>query len=445
MPVIALVGRPNVGKSTLFNVLTKTRNALVGDMPGLTRDRQYGQATYADHQFIVVDTGGLSTEKELLSGLMAEQTQLAIKEADVVFFLVDGRAGLTNDDQLLAKQLRKLDKPIALVVNKVDGHDPDIIASEFYRMGLGNPHTISAVHQRGVPELLRSLLDILPASTEANHIEQELLSGIKVAIVGRPNAGKSTLVNRLLGEERVLVYDMPGTTRDSVFVPLERRGKQYVLIDTAGVRRRGRVEEGIEKFSVIKTLQAIEAAQVVIFVIDAQTSVTDQDLHLLGFVVDAGKALVIAVNKWDNLEQSMRQQVLRDLDRRLVFINFAKTYFISALHGTGVGNLFAGVNQAYHAAHKKLTTSRLTKVLQDAVTDHQPPLVSGRRIKLRYAHAGGHNPPVIVIHGTQAKKLPVSYQRYLMNYYRNVLRLQGTPIRIELREGENPYDLERDH
>lgn len=441
LPVVAIVGRPNVGKSTLFNCLTNTRNALVGDMPGLTRDRQYGQTEYTGRHFLVVDTGGLTTEKETLATMMAEQTQRAIAEADVILFLVDGRSGVTHDDQLLAKQLRKLGKPIILTVNKAEGQDSQIITSEFHRLGLGEPQAISAAHRQHISSLLDQVLIQLPELDTADEVTD--IAGIKVAIVGRPNAGKSTLVNRMLGEERVLVYDAPGTTRDSVFIPLQRRDKNYVLIDTAGVRRRARVHETIEKFSVIKSLQTIEAAQVVLFVIDGKAGISDQDLHLLGFVVDAGKALVIAINKWDGLSADQRERIKTELDRRLPFASFAKQHFISALHGTGVGNLFASINQAYHAAHKKLTTSRLTQILETAIAAHQPPLVSGRRIKLRYAHAGGHNPPVIVIHGTQAKKLPASYQRYLMNYYRDVLRLQGTPIRIEMREGVNPFDPDK--
>lgn len=436
LPVIAIVGRPNVGKSTLFNCLTKSRDALVADFPGLTRDRQYGQGKVGDRPYIIVDTGGMGDEETAVDSLMVQQAQQAILEADHILFLVDARAGLTAADQNIAESLRKLNKSVTLVINKAEGLSSAIASSEFYRLGLGEPEVISATHKHNIDELMATVLEKFPqAETEA--IEKKL--GIKIAIVGRPNVGKSTLVNRMLGEERVVVFDEPGTTRDSIAIPYERHGKHYVLIDTAGVRRKRSVGEGIEKFSVIKTLQAIESANVVVMIINAKEGVTEQDLHLLGFVLEAGKSLVIAVNKWDGLDQDQRDMVKMGLDRRLVFVDFAKTKFISALHGTGVGELYPLIEEAYAAATQELITSELTRLLEKAVATHQPPLVSGRRVKLRYAHAGGHNPPTIIIHGKQTSKLPGSYRRFLESFYRKALRMVGTPIRIEFRDAINPY------
>lgn len=438
LPVIAIIGRPNVGKSTLFNCLTQRRDALVGDMPGLTRDRQYGEGHLGEQAFIVIDTGGLAEQEQDIDTLMAKQTERAIAEADILFFMVDGRAGLAPGDQAIGEQLRKINKPLYLIVNKIDSRDPDIVTAEFHALALGMPYGITAAQGRGVHTLLAEALE--PLLQQAVLPESESVSaGIKIAIVGRPNAGKSTLVNRMLGEERVVVYDLPGTTRDSIYIPFERRGVHYVLIDTAGVRRRSRVTEVVEKFSVIKTLQAIEASQVAIMVIDARVGVSDQDLHLIGFIVDAGKALVIAINKWDGMSEDERQKVKNDIDRRLNFINFAKIQFISALHGTGVGDLFGFVDKAYRAATQKLSTPQLTRILEAAVATHQPPLVRGRRVKLRYAHAGGHNPPLIVIHGSQTQALPDAYRRYLIGYFREALKLLGTPIRLELQDSANPY------
>lgn len=436
LPVIAIVGRPNVGKSTLFNCLTKTRDALVADLPGLTRDRLYGQGKVGDRSYIVIDTGGLGGKEEDLSTVTEKQTQRAIFEADEILFVVDARAGLTSYDQEIAQMLRESGKPVQLVVNKVDGLDAQMVAAEFHALGLGEIMTIAAAHNRGVDELIAAVLRRLPV-TEA--VVQDESSAIRIAVVGKPNVGKSTLINRILGEERVVVSVKAGTTRDSIYIPFTRRDKKYILIDTAGMRRRGRVQEMVEKFSVTKTLQAIESANVVIFMLSAQDIVTDQDLHILGFILDAGKALVIAVNKWDNLPQDQRAEVKRSLDRRLVFVDFAKIKFISALHGTGVGDLFALVNQAYASATKKLHTSDVTKILEKAVADHQPPLVQGRRIRLRYAHVGGHNPPLIIVHGKQTRNLPESYRRYLAGVFRKALRLSGTPVRIEFRDSENPY------
>jgi GTP-binding protein len=435
-PVIALVGRPNVGKSTLFNRLTKSRDALVADQPGLTRDRIYGQGRMGDHPYIVIDTGGLSDNEQGLDGLMAEQARLAIEEASVVLFLVDAREGLTGADQSIAKQLRQTNKSVYLVVNKIDGLDIQIASAEFHALGLGEPLPISATHGEGVTSALEAVLSEYPQPEET---ETEAGQGIKIAIVGRPNVGKSTLVNRMLGEERVLVFDMPGTTRDSIRIPFEREDEKYVLIDTAGVRRRKRIDESIEKFSVVKTLQAIEESNVVIMVLDARGGVSHQDANLLGFILDSGRALVVAVNKWDGLSQDQRQRVKAELDRKLSFLDFAKIHFISALHGTGVGDLFAFVGNAFESASRNLSTSELTRFLESAVAAHQPPLVHGRRIKLRYAHQGGKNPPVIVIHGNQTAAVPKSYQRYLVNSFRSALHLMGTPLRIEFKTGENPY------
>lgn len=441
-PVIALVGRPNVGKSTLFNCLTKTRDALVADYPGLTRDRKYGTGRVGHKPYIVVDTGGLSGEKEGIDELMAGQVQQAIGEANVVLFLVDARAGLTGGDEVIARQLRRIDKPIYLIVNKIDGADEDIVTAEFQRLGLGNPIGISSSHGRGVKSMMDEIQMVLPEPEEEEG-EEERDDTLKVAIIGRPNVGKSTLVNRLLGEERVVAFDMPGTTRDSIFIPFEQDGQKYTLIDTAGVRRRGKVKETIEKFSVIKALQAIEEANVVIFVLDAQDGISDQDATLAGFALEAGRAMVIAVNKWDGLEKDARDKLKDELERKLPFLDFAEMHFISALHGTGVGLLFKSVNAAYRAAMADLATPALTRILEDAVSQHQPPIVGGHRIKLRYAHQGGKNPPLIIIHGNQTDSVPGTYKRYLMNIYRKVFKLHGTPVRIEFRSGDNPFANKR--
>ncbi len=438
-PVIALVGRPNVGKSTLFNRLTRTRDAIVVDQPGMTRDRQYGTAVFGERDTIVIDTGGLSGE-DGIDELMEGQTLLAIEEADLVLFLVDARDGLNGGDEVIAARLRQLGKNILLIMNKSDGVNTDYLAADFYSLGLGEPIPVSAVHGRGPGGLEDVVLEALPV---VEGEEEEVDEGIRIAVIGRPNAGKSTLVNRILGEDRVLVYDMPGTTRDSISIPFERRDKHYTLIDTAGVRRRGKVHETAEKFSVIKTLQAIGEANVVIVVFDAHRGVTDQDVTLLGFALEQGRALVIAINKWDGLQKDERERIKKELDRRLNFIDYADEFFISALHGTGVGDLFAAVDKAYSSAMMKASPSRLTQILEDAIVAHSPPMVRGRRVKLRYAHQGGVNPPIIVIHGNQTKDVPDSYQRYLTNTYRKVLDLHGTPIRIEFKTGKNPYEGQR--
>jgi GTPase len=438
LPVIALVGRPNVGKSTLFNFLTRTRDALVSDLPGLTRDRQYGFGRVGPVPYIVVDTGGLTGEQDELDGLMARQTLRALDEADVVLFMVDAREGLSARDEQIATLLRQRGRPVTLVVNKGEGQEAALVAADFHRLGIGVPAVISSAHGDNVRALMDEALAPFPGPDAADTPEQAQES-VRVAVIGRPNVGKSTLINRMIGEERLVAYDQPGTTRDAVEVPFERDGRRYLLVDTAGVRRRARVSESIEKFSVIKTLGAIDAASVVIAVLDARDGVTDQDASLLGLAAERGRAMVIAVNKWDGLPPEQRDAVRRQLELKLPFVEYAPLQFISALHGTGVGELFALVDSSHAAAHRDLPTPELTRVLQDAVTAHQPPLARGRRIKLRYAHQGGRNPPVIVVHGSQAELLPATYRRYLANIYRKVFRLQGTPVRIELRSGENPY------
>ncbi len=435
-PVIALMGRPNVGKSTLFNALTRSRDALVADQPGLTRDRKYGEGRVGDRPYLVVDTGGLSGDTTGIDELMAEQVWLAVDEADVVLFLVDARDGLLAGDHQIARRLRGCNKQVHLVVNKVDGSPLEMAVADFYTLGMGQPLGITASQGGGVRGLMEEVLQGLPEPEEEAD-EQD--HGVKIAIVGRPNVGKSTLINRILGEERVLAFDMPGTTRDSIFVPFERRGQRYTFIDTAGVRRRGKVHDKLEKFSVIKALQAIEQSHVVVLVIDAHQGISDQDAHLLGFVLDAGRSLVIAVNKWDGLDPAEKERVKYELGRRLQFVEFASVHFISALHGTGVGDLFKPVLNAYRCATRHFPTPELTSILEQAVHDHQPPLVRGRRIKLRYAHQGGRNPPVIVIHGNQTKDVPVAYRRYLANVYRKALRLEGTPVRIDFKTGSNPF------
>ena len=440
LPVIALVGRPNVGKSTLFNRLTRSRDALVADLPGLTRDRKYGEGRMGEREYIVVDTGGISGDETGIDTLMAAQSLQAIDEADIVLFLVDARAGLNPADEMIADHLRRREKRCYLVVNKTDGLDEDVARADFFTMGLGDPLCIAASHGRGVRQLIDMALDeagVPLPDPEAE--EEESNDDIKIAIVGRPNVGKSTLVNRMLGEERVVVFDHAGTTRDSIYIPYERDEQLYTLIDTAGVRRRRQVTEAVEKFSVIKTLQAINDANVVIAVIDAQDGVTEQDLHMLGFVIDSGRALVVALNKWDGMDADAKDKVKGQVERRLEFASFARFHFISAKHGTGVGDLYRSVNEAYGFAFQKWSTNALTKLLEDVVADHQPPVVKNRRIKLRYAHQGGSNPPIIVVHGNQTDSLPGSYKRYLENRFLKVLKVRGTPLRFEFRTGDNPF------
>ncbi len=435
IPVLALVGRPNVGKSTLFNQLTRSRDALVADQPGLTRDRNYGQGKVGGRSCLVIDTGGLSGAEEGIELQMAQQSWQAVQEATTVLFLVDARSGLTPADQLIAQRLRESGKPVVVVVNKSEGLDPALAVAEFHALGLGEPLAIAAAHRQGI----RRLVERAVPHHEEGGEESPAGEGIRIALIGRPNVGKSTLLNRILGEERVVVYDLPGTTRDSIFVPFERDGKRYIFIDTAGVRRRSRVRQALEKFSIIKTLQAIDASQVVILVLDAREGISEQDAHLAGHILESGRAVVLAVNKWDHLPPERRDQVRRELELKLPFLKFAPLHFISALHGTGVGELFSSLQRCYRAAMKELPTPMLTRLLEDAVAAHPPPLVRGRRIKLRYAHQGGRNPPVIVIHGNQVDTVPDSYRRYLANIFRRHLRLEGTPLRIEFRAGENPF------
>ena len=435
IPVIALIGRPNVGKSTLFNVLTRTRDAIVANEPGLTRDRQYGVGKRGAKKFIVVDTGGLSGEKQSLDDLMARQTLLALEEADQVLFMVDAQDGITSGDEMIADLVRKSGKASSVVINKVDGNDPVQVQADFYALGFPQLHLISAAHRKGVNPMLEAVLE----KYIENQPNNEETDGPRVAVIGRPNVGKSTLINRLAGEERVVAYDQPGTTRDTISVPFERRGKHYTLIDTAGVRKRGKVQEVIEKFSVIKALEAIENSQVVVLVIDAREGLTDQDLTLLGFAINSGRALVIAINKWDGLEPEQRDYNKKTLIRRLTFASFAAQHYISALHGTGVGEMMASIDQAYASAFKDFNTRHLTDLLEEAVFKHNPPLHNGRRIKLRYAHQGGRNPPIIVIHGNKTEHLPSAYERYLMSFFISKLKLKGTPVRIELKSGKNPF------
>lgn len=439
-PVIALVGRPNVGKSTLFNRLTRSRDAIVADYPGLTRDRQYGTGRVGQTPYIIVDTGGLSGEIEGVDPLMASQVITAIEDADAVLFLVDGRAGLLPADEEIAKYLRGFSKPVHLIVNKAEGHDKDMMSAEFFQMGLNRPLVMSSAHGDGVREAIEHVLEQIPNSEDAEaSLELDDHPGIRVAVIGRPNVGKSTLINRMIGEDRVVAFDMPGTTRDSIYVPFERNGQEYTLIDTAGVRRRKNISEKIEKFSIVKAISAMESSHVVILVIDGSEGVTDQDLTLLGLAMESGRGLVITVNKWDNLEFEQRQKIKHELEFKLQFIDYAKQHLISALHGTGVGDLFKTVNQVYLAAMKRVSTSDLNRVLERAVLDHQPPMIAGRRVKLRFAHLGGLNPPTIIVHGNQVDKLPQAYTRYLMGVFRKAFKWVGTPVRIEYKVSENPF------
>ena len=436
LPVVALIGRPNVGKSTLFNAMTGTRDALVADFPGLTRDRQYGYARRTDVPCIVIDTGGLVENAGKIETLMVQQTEHAIAEADRLILVVDGRAGITPQDRFAAELARRSGKPVVLAVNKTEGFDRDAAAADFHELGLGEPLAVAAAHDQGVIPLLEAALAGFFA---ADCIDEPQNSGIKVAVIGRPNVGKSTLINRLLGENRMVAFDEPGTTRDAVMVPFERDGERYTLIDTAGLRRRARVEEALEKFSVIKTLQAIETAHVVVAVVDAHDNVVEQDASLLGAVIEQGRALVLAVNKWDNIPTEQRDLIRAQIEQRLTFADFAPVHFISARHGSGVGELFGAVRRAYAAANRDMSTPELTRVLEAAIESHQPPLVSGRRIKLRYAHQGGRNPPVIVVHGNQTDHVPDAYRRYLVNVYRKAFDLMGTPVRVVFRAEENPF------
>lgn len=442
--MIAIVGRPNVGKSTIFNRLTKTRNALVANQPGLTRDRQYGRGMINNQPCILVDTGGLSGEEDELNLAMAKQVQYAIEESHCVMWVVDGKTGMNSSDEKIAEELRKLNKPICITVNKTENMERVSSCADFYSLGMGEPFAIAAVHGRGIKNLEEGLLNLLEQENITfNDEAEDPSSGVKIALIGRPNVGKSTLINRIVGEERVVVFDMPGTTRDSLNVPFEKKGTNYTFIDTAGVRRKSKVKEVIEKFSIIKALQAMESSNVVLLIFDAHEGITDQDNTLISHVLKSGRALIIAINKWDGLDEEKKTSIQRDIDLRLSYVKYAKIHRISALHGTGVGDLFQSINKAHQSAFRDIQTHELTQVIEQAVQAHQPPLVKGRRIKLRYAHQGGRNPPIIVIHGNQTKSVPEAYVRYLENFIRKSFRLVGTPVYIEFKNSENPYKHKR--
>ncbi len=441
LPVVALVGRPNVGKSTLFNRLTRSRDALVADYPGLTRDRKYGFGRLGPVPYLVIDTGGVAGGEEGIDEAMVEQTVKALKEADVAIVMVDGRSGVTAADEHVAELARRNAKKTRLAVNKAEGLDTVTASADFYGLGLGEPVAISAAHGDRIAALMDDVLAGFEAEESAPAADDD--HELRIAIVGRPNVGKSTLANRLLGEDRLVVFDQPGTTRDAVEVSFERNDRKYMLIDTAGIRRKARVSEAVEKFSIVKALQAIEKAHVVIAVLDAQEGVTEQDVSLLGLVLERGRALVVVTNKWDGLSAEQRKRVREDLDRRLPFLDFAERMTISALHGTAVGDLLPAVERAYKAAIRDLSTTELTRELEAAVMEHSPPMVRGRRIRLRYAHQGGRNPPVIVIHGNQTDRLPESYRRYLVNRFRKAFKLKGTPVRLSFKTSDNPYKGKR--
>ncbi len=437
--VITIAGRPNVGKSTLFNFLTRSRNAIVADRPGVTRDRQYGFGSYQEREFILVDTGGLGRndkDSENISNLISDQSLLAIEEADVLIWLVDGRDGLTSEDEHLAEVLRPICDPIFLAVNKTEGLNSAIILSDFYRLGFRDPFAISAKRGTGIHQLMDEVIKQLPAESED---EDQIKHGLRITLLGRPNVGKSTLTNRIIGEERMLTFNQPGTTRDSIAIPFEREGIPYTLIDTAGIRRRSKINNVIEKLSVVKSLQAIDNTQIIILVLDSHEAITEQDASLLGLIVDSGKALIITVNKWDGLETSERARIKAQLNRKLGFIDYACIHFISALHGSGVGKLFVSIDKISKSISIEPTASTVTAILQRAVQAHSPPLVHGRRIKLRYAHIGGRDPIRIIVHGNQTDCVPESYKRYLSNLMRKELKLVGTPILIGFKQGDNPY------
>ncbi|KAF0814324.1 GTPase Der [Andreprevotia sp. IGB-42] len=435
-PTIALVGRPNVGKSTLFNRLTKTRDALVADQPGLTRDRHYGHGRVGEKPYFVVDTGGFEpVVDEGIMFEMARQTLQAVDEADAIVFIVDGRVGITPQDKIIAQRLRQIDRPVWVAVNKVEGMQRAVVTADFYELGLGDPVAISASHGEGVRDLFNEVLERFEVPEDDGESDHP-----KFAIVGRPNVGKSTLVNAVLGEERVIAFDQPGTTRDSVYIDFEHGEKPYTIIDTAGVRKRGKVTEMIEKFSVIKTMQAIEDANVAVLVLDATQEVSDQDARVASFVLETGRALVVAVNKWDAANQEQRDRIKREIDRKLSFLDFAKFHYISALRGAGVTDLFKSIDQAYTAAMIKIATPKLTNALQLAIERQQPPLIGKVRPKMRYAHQGGSNPPVVIVHGNALEKVPASYWRYLEHTFMKMFKLQGTPLRVQYKLSGNPYD-----
>jgi GTP-binding protein len=437
LPIVAIVGRPNVGKSTLFNRLTRSRDAIVADVPGLTRDRHYGRGSVGGKPFLAVDTGGFEpVTKEGIFHQMARQTRQAVDEADAVLFVVDARAGLAAQDRVIADELRRSGRRVFLVVNKAEGMNPAVAGAEFHALGLGDPLSVSAEHGDRVSDLMEFVLEGKAPEPEA---EEDEARHPRIAIVGRPNVGKSTLVNALLGEERVVVFDQPGTTRDSIHVEFERAGRRYTLIDTAGLRRRGRVEEGTEKFSVMKTLRAIEEANVAVLVLDARQDISEQDAHIAGYLLEAGRALVVAVNKWERLPQDEREQVKRVLGRKLDFLAFARLHFISALAGQGLSPLMKSLDEAYASAMARLPTPRLSRALAAAVMRQAPPRAGTGRPKLRYAHQGGVNPPRIVVHGSALDHVPDSYRRYLERFFRDAFKLHGTPLRVEFRSGSNPY------
>jgi len=438
LPLVALVGRPNVGKSTLFNALTQSRDALVADLPGLTRDRHYGICRLLEQPFLVVDTGGLGGDDEGLAGLTARQAEAAIDEAAIVVLVVDAREGAVAQDETVLAFIRRRGKQVLLAVNKTDGLDETEALAEFAHFGVQPALPLAASHRRGIDDLLETLEPLLPPDEDAAAAQDDP-DRIRLAIVGRPNVGKSTLVNRLLGEERMIASEIAGTTRDSISVDLERDGRRYRLIDTAGIRRRARVEEMVEKISVIKALQSIAASQVVVVMLDGSEGVTDQDSTVLGHVLEAGRALVVAVNKWDGLDTYQRDQIRKELDRKLSFVAYAETVFISAKHGSGLRELLRAVHRAFASATRSFSTSEVTRALEMAYTAHQPPVVRGRTAKLRFAHPGGSNPPTFIIHGNRIATLPVHYKRYLENFFRERFKLVGTPLRMEFREGENPY------
>lgn len=439
VPVIVLIGRPNVGKSTLFNVLTGTRDALVHDRPGVTRDRQYGRGRLGDKPYVVVDTGGIEVVNAgEIDALTKEQVEQALLDADCILMMVDAKSGLTAGDHVIASQLRQHNKKVRLVVNKADRQESEAVANDFYELGMGQPSVIASAHRRGITEMMECVLE----EFDVGESEPDM-PGISIAIVGRPNVGKSTLINRMLGEDRVVVSDVAGTTRDSIAIPYTRHDKEYTLIDTAGVRRRTKVTDVVEKFSIVKTMQAIERAQVVVVLLSAIEGVGEQDLRLIGWVLDAGKGLIIAVNKWDAIDEIDRERIKSELDRRLTFVSFARRYFMSAIHGTGVGKLYYAVEEAHASGAKEISTADLTRVLEQAVRDHQPPLSKGRRVKPRYAHLGSHHPLRIVVHGKQVEELPNAYVRYLQATYRKAFQLEGIPVIMKMKNDNNPYKEKR--
>ncbi|MCX7120489.1 MAG: ribosome biogenesis GTPase Der [Gammaproteobacteria bacterium] len=440
LPVLTIVGRPNVGKSTLFNRITRTRDAIVGDTPGITRDRQYGEGRCGNHSFLIVDTGGIAEPDDaVMAELTEQQVAQAIKDADVILFVVDAKAGVATGDWEVARQLRlHTQKPVVLVVNKADRQDrPEVVCAEFYALGLKNVHVISSNSGFGVDAMLTAVLSSFPETEVEKETEENART--RIAVLGRPNVGKSTLINRIFGEDRVIVLDRAGTTRDTIEIPYERNGKKYTLIDTAGIRRRGKVTEGIEIFSVIKAMQAMKQAHVVVLVVDARDGLSDQDMRLMGLIMETGNALVLAFNKWDGMSEEDREAFKRAVDRRLPFANFARRYYISAMHGTGVGQLYDAIDETQEALAQDFATHKITKILMQATEDHQPPLVQGRRVKLRYAHVGSKRPLVFVIHGKQVDKLPGSYKQYLINYYRDKLKLVGIPLIVKFINDDNPY------